>query len=548
MVREGPYANQTTSAQNAAASGAANASPLAKLRFPLLRAVMASELSGTSFMVTHQSFGAGPCKPPTTRSCANAVRTGLFHRLGPGNGTAGHSAITYPSLPLYAGEFLAVLAHVAAGNRDRESSMAASPVIRVRPRPGQSRPRRYARRAAVFLTILCLSRPSYGQDARIVTPMEIFDPERGDGVTLGGSFTALPFVDADAVYNSNIYNVADGEIDDIVFSLRPTLVVRTNLPRHEFSLRGSSEVRRHLETESENSEQFEAAGRARLDLASRTELSAEAGFRHLIERRGTAGDFFLTDEPVEFDQKFASVRLQRVGGFVEMTGEAQVAEFDYNDATLNGVEIDLSGRDASVRRARIRGSAPTGRNTRVFAEIGGNQVRYERNPATRNSSGYSLLAGMQVNLTDLLSLEAAGGYLRQNFKDPFVKSVGGLNFHLRGEWTPAPTWQISASADRLVDPSPRDAIPAIVRSSFRLGARKALSDRLLVSADAAVVDDDYRSTTLSERRFEVGTRAHYRLTRNVGVIGRLSYRDQNGKGGGRDYDGFTVGLGLRMAL
>ncbi|MXP41370.1 outer membrane beta-barrel protein [Altererythrobacter soli] len=393
-----------------------------------------------------------------------------------------------------------------------------------------------------------MSRPTYGQDPRIVTPMEIFDPERGDGIALSGGLTALPYVDADAVYNSNIYNLPANEIDDVVFSLRPTLVVRTTLPRHELSIRGSSEVRRHLDTESEDSEQFEAAARARLDLASRTELTVDAGFRHLIEPRGTAGDFFLTDEPVEFDQKFASVRLQRVGGFVEMTGEAQIAEFDYEDATLNGAPIDLSARDATVRRARVRGSAPTGRNTRVFVEVGGNQVRYERNPAIRNSSGYSLLGGMQVNLTDLLAVEAGVGYLHQKFKDPSVESVGGLNYHLRGEWTPGPTWQVIASADRLVDPSPRDAIPAIVRSSFRLGARKAVSDRLLVSAEAAVVDEDYRSTTLSERRFEVGTRAHYRLTDNVGLIGRLGYRNQNGKGGGRDYNGFAVGLGLRVAL
>jgi len=421
--------------------------------------------------------------------------------------------------------------------------------IRIKPGRGQRRPREWMFKSALTLACLVLSRPALADDAKVLTPVEIFDPEEGQGLPLGPNLVAFPELDGDVTYNSNVYNVPTNRIDDFIFSLRPQLFVRTALPRHELSVRASGDFERYADTTSENSDQYQFEGAGRLDLAERTELDADGGYRRGIEQRGTAGDVFLTDRPVEYNETYASLILQRTGGFVEMLGEADISHFDYENATLGGVPLDLSSRDVTLRRARLRASAPTGRNTRVFVEVSGNQVRYQHVGATpRDSDGFSLLAGVQRNVTDLITFEGAVGYIEQNFDDPAVKTVKGFNYHALLNWTPTPNWQVTASADRQIDRSPRVDVPAILRSSFRLEAKNAVSDRLLVSVDAGMEDETYRGSAEDDRRYFVDARLHYRLTNQVGLIAQVGYRTQNGTNGGRDYHGFTAGAGVRVAL
>jgi hypothetical protein len=424
------------------------------------------------------------------------------------------------------------------------------PAIRIKPAPDQRGRRPHRRlKGALLLPCLALARPAAAQDAKVVTPDEIFEPEQGAGLRLAPGLVALPELEGDATYNSNIYNVPANRTDDVVFSMRPALTVRTALPRHEFSIGAAGEFRRYADTTSENSDQFEVVGNGRLDLASRTQVDLDGGFRREIEQRGTAGDLFLTDRPVQYNQTFGGIRILRTGGFIEMLGEARISEFDYRNATLNGVPLDLSGRNVTIRRGRMRGSAPTGRNTRIFLELSGNQVRYQYPaPQPRNSSGFALLAGLQRNITDLLTLEAAGGYLQQDFKNPMVRTVKGINYHFLLSWTPTPSWQIDASADREIDHSPRQDIPAILRSTFRLQASRAVSDRLMLTGEGGVEDEDYRGSALKNRRYFINARAHYRLTDRIGLVAQAGYRTQNGKNGARDYHGFAASVGVRMAL
>jgi polysaccharide biosynthesis protein VpsM len=274
---------------------------------------------------------------------------------------------------------------------------------------------------------------------------------------------------------------------------------------------------------------------------------ADAGFRRGIEQRGTAGDQFLTDEPVAFDRQYAGLMVRRQGGFLELTGEGRIAEIDYSRVRAGGVSIDLSHRDAVVKRGRLRASAPSSKYSRVFAEVSINSVSYERSaPVLRDSKGYAVLAGMLLRLTDLVDLELGIGYIHQNFDNPAIKNVGAANFNLQVRWTPRPDWEVVAAANRAVDPSPQLDVPAIIRSDFSLEARKAISDRALVTAEAGFVDEKYQGSGRKDQRFHASIGVHYRLTDNVGLIARAGWRKQDGNALGRDYDGIAATVGARL--
>jgi polysaccharide biosynthesis protein VpsM len=436
----------------------------------------------------------------------------------------------------------AVLTSEAFQTRNPGSARA----IRIKPRAGQVRAKPMALRPFAVLICVFLSRPALAQTDEVITPMDLFEPERGDGVRIGPSLLLFPSVEGDVMYDSNVYNSGQVKLDDFVVSLRPRFSLRTDLPRHQFRLTGGTDIRRYADIDGENSEQFDIQGKGIFDLAQRTDVIADVGFRRGIEQRGTAGDQFLTDEPVAFDRTFGGLLVRRDGGFLELTAEGRIAETKYQDTTINGQPLDLSDRDTRVMRARIRSSAPSSHYSRIFVEASINKVDYLQSAILqRDSDGYALLAGMLLRLTDLVDLEVGVGYIRQNFDNPAVKDVSAINFHLQVEWTPRPDWQITAAADRVVDPSFRLDVPAIVRSDFSLEARKSIGDRLLVSVDLGVSEEKYQGSGRKDLRFNASADAHYRLTDNLGVIARVGWRQQDGNALGRDYNGVSATIGVR---
>ena len=422
-------------------------------------------------------------------------------------------------------------------------------VIRIKPRAGQVRAKPKALGPIAVMVCVLLSRPAHAQTKEIVTPFDLFEPERGDGVRISPSLLVFPSIENDVIYDSNVYNSSQVKLDDLIVSFRPRLTFLTDLPRHQFRLTAGTHIRRHAEIGDENSEQFDINGVGTFDLAQRTEIIADAGFRRGIEQRGTAGDQLLTDEPVAFDRISGGLLLRRNGGFIELTAEGRIAETKYNDTKINGVPLDISDRDTRVMRARIRGSAPSSHYSRIFLEASFNKVEYLQSPILqRDSDGYALLAGMLLRLTALVDLEVGVGYIRQNFENPTIKDVSAVNFHLQVNWTPRADWQITAAADRVVDPSFRLDVPAIVRSDFSVEARKAIGDRLLVSVDLGLSDEKYQGSGRKDLRFNASANAHYRLTDNLGLIARVGWRHQDGNALGRNYEGVTATLGLRARV
>jgi hypothetical protein len=426
----------------------------------------------------------------------------------------------------------------------------ADRAIRIRPLAGQVRATPKMLSPVAALACLLLSRPAFAQeDDKVVTPLELFEPERGEGFRIASSLVVFPSLEIDATYDTNIYNTGRNEIDDLAGSIRPRITLRTELPRHRFRLTAGADIRRYATIHDENSEQFDIQATGTVELADRTEVIAEGGFRRGIEQRGTAGDQFLTDRPVAFDHRFAGLLVQRRGGFLELLAEGRIATTSYRDTQVNGLRVSLSDRDSTVKRARIRGSAPSSHYSRAFVEASINKVSYDLSgPVQRNSHGYAVLAGLLVRLTNLIDLEVGAGYIHQKFDDPATKDVSAVNFLVRVEWTPRPDWEIVAAANRTVEPSPRLDVPAIVRSDFSLEARKAIRNRALVSAKIGFVKEKYQGSGREDGRVFASAGVNFRVTNNVGVVAQASWRKQDGNAFGREYDGFAATVGVRVRI
>lgn len=411
----------------------------------------------------------------------------------------------------------------------------------------QSRRPNWMIRLAIFGLAMSMSRTAMAQDQQVLTPIQMFEPEASPGVQIAPGVVARPLVVEGVTYDSNIYNIEHGGRSDEVFQLRPRLVVGTNLARHYLELSGGADIRRYAKFKDENSEAADVRARALFELGGWVNVEPEAGIARGVEQRGTAGDQFFTDRPVTYTRKYTQLDISRGQHKLEVALHGGISTTGYNDATVAGNPVDLSNRDFTTRNGSLQLALNLGSRLKLYTRAGGNQLAYRTVASKfRNSSGYAVMGGLMFEITRLIDVDAGLGYIHQSFKSGAYQPVNAIDYHLVANWTPQPSWLVSATAQRAFDGSPLANVAAIFRTTFRLEAKHAPSDRVLIGVSASHTNEAYRGIDRTDRRFQADLAVHYRLTPNIGVVAGAGYRKQGGGNSGRRYEGAAVSLALRV--
>ncbi|WP_169829174.1 outer membrane beta-barrel protein [Tsuneonella mangrovi] len=406
---------------------------------------------------------------------------------------------------------------------------------------------RWVRSMGLFIVASIASRPAVAQTVNPdLTPVDLFVPEHGDGVRITPGFILYPAVETTIDFDSNIYNVESSKRSDAIGHIRPSLVLDSDFTRHSIELDAGADIKRYANNSAENAEAYYVDLKSRLDLAGLVTVRPEAGAARGYEQRGTAGDQFLTDKPVTYHRRYVGVEVARDRGILGLTARGRITTLSYDDASVGGLPIDLSDRDVTLRSVSLRARYRLHEGYSTFIEGGLSQVDYRTTVgAQRNSHGYSILAGVQFQPSAMIDIEAGAGYLQQDFDDPAFTPVKALNYRLSANWIPRRDWAVRAEVRRDVDPSPRFDTAAIFRTQYIAGVQHSMGDRMLVGAEAAAVTEDYRGIVRSDQYYRVGVSARYRLNDRVGLTAQAGYRSQDG---GRNYGGFSAGIGVRIAV
>lgn len=405
-----------------------------------------------------------------------------------------------------------------------------------------------ALRIALLIAAVSSPRVIYAQSQHDVAPETVLEPVRQNGVRVGNGFLLVSDFRLGGEYDSNVYNTPTGKRDDLSVVIAPKATLRSNWSRHEVSLDLESEVRRYRDLKAENSEQYSVAANSLLELGYNIDVRARAGFARRIERRGTSGDDFLTDAPVEYDETFARLEVSRSGNRLGLKADAAITKRDFNAASINDAPIDLSSRDLTIMRGSARADLRISDRTRTFIEGRINTIDYSLDsPIDKDSDGLSALAGIHHEITGNSSIEIAAGYMEQHFDNPNFASYKGVNYSLDLDWLPRPQLRLTASAARTMRRSPFQNVPVVIESDFRIQAEKSFHDSVFLRAQASHTRENYREINRTDKRWAVGAEAEYRLTRNLGAFAGTSYRKQTSNGG-RQYSGFRISFGVRMVL
>lgn len=422
---------------------------------------------------------------------------------------------------------------------------------------------RFLRRGAVLSGLCAAAVPAWAQNAAPPRPASrtLADVAASEAVTarprpdydaLGidaGGFRLFPTLQIQAGYDDNIYNIDTDKVSDGLVRLAPRLTAQSNWSRHSLSLTGGGQFERYFDRTTENNDQYDIGAEGRLDALNTVAINGGASYARRVEPRGTLGDILVGGERIRYD--LATARLSSTSAFGRLlfTAGGTFSHFNYLPVRINGTSVTQDYRDRDEATALLRADYVVGPGLRVFVSGNFNDQNYRQTfaGADQDSKGFAVLGGMVFGVNEFISGEVGIGYLKQYYRQPGLRDIGGFSYNARAIWNPTPLLTVTGTAARSIQQSPFVAQSGIVQDSVSLNLDYELLRNLIVSGTGQFVSNDYQEFSRSDRLWSLEARARYLMNRWMEATLSLNHRFQTTSNAlGREYAGSNILLGITL--
>lgn len=366
------------------------------------------------------------------------------------------------------------------------------------------------------------------------------------GIDLGG-FTMYPKLSVAAGYDDNIYGTED-KTGSALVTTAPSLEFASNWGRNSADIHLRYERDEYIANDSESTSEFSLTSTGRIDVDHASAITLTLNAADLYESRTAPDSVASLARPVEYDLITSGVAAYREFGRFRLEGSVTNNYYSYyNTPLLNGAIEQESLRDEDAISETLRLSYALSPNFAAFVQINPNQSQFlSQQPITSaslNSNGYSALAGVNLQLTHLLTADVGLGYLSQSYADPAIESVTGLAFNVSVQYFPTQLITVGLHADHSIQGSGVPGTPASDVNEGSLTLDYELLRNVIISPQLGLSKYDYPGTSLSSTRFTAGLNASYLINRWLGLSASYRYVNQSSSGSTGEV-GVLEGVGI----
>lgn len=362
-----------------------------------------------------------------------------------------------------------------------------------------------------------------------------------------GAFLILPSLDASAGYNDNVFATDGDEDSDWYQDYEPRLRVRSDWTRHAVQALAHARIRRYDTFDDEDYEDWDVRGEGRLDIGRASELLAEIAHEDRHEDRAAPEDLGL-DERTRYKVNSGELALNHPRGNWTFGARAQIADYDFEE-TESAPAGFLVGdaRDRQRRRGEVRAAYSFRPGYGAFLRGGWNQQRYDDPTAAgvnRDSDGFDVGAGLDLDLTDLLFGEAFVGYRKQNYDADVFETRQGLALAVDLTWNPTLLTSVHFAANRDVQETVVAGASGYTRSRLTLELDHELLRSLILTGGVDALRRSYGDSERREELLQLRAGARYIANRYVQLRLQVVHRMQDGEDGGREFDQLLIEPGI----
>lgn len=363
-----------------------------------------------------------------------------------------------------------------------------------------------------------------------------------------GAWMFDPAVTAGGIYDSNVFASNASKESDLAARLGASLRALTLWERHGIELEAaalSTLYRRHS-----GLDQTDASlkGQAHVDIDHATALLARFEAAYLHEAVGSLTSPAGAARPTPYGLFSGDVTLRREFGRLTASMGLRADSYDFGSTVAqNGTTISQDARDGQIYAVHGRLDYAFSAKSAIFAAVEGNARRLRGTPdQSFNSDGYRALAGVDVELTHLLTGEFAGGYLEQRFASAAVGTVQGPSYRAMLTWSPSRRLDIYVDAEQLVTTAADTTLTAVLANAAQVGLDYELRRNVVLSVAATYEKDGFRGLPRSDKNYILDARLKY-LMNNISSLALLyRYQRRDSSQAEFDFEKHQIGIAARV--
>jgi hypothetical protein len=359
-------------------------------------------------------------------------------------------------------------------------------------------------------------------------------------------------LEAGAEYNDNIFATRNGEVDDLLLSVRPSANFTLGDQKNRITLSGSGELGRYIDNDGEDYDDWQIGLNGRSQLSSDITLVAGGDYRWDHESRASPEAVNGT-EPTEYQRAYGFAGLLVRAKPITARFVGTVNRFDFDDVNSLAGVINNDDRDRTQYEIGARLGYPLGTGSEIFVQAAYDKRDYEQTVDDfgyyRYSDGFTVAVGARHQLTSRLSGELFVGYLQQDYRDVRFSDISTVDFGAIVDWRGPAGLSASFRVDRSVEETTLPGASSYMLTAGSFSVKANPHPRISVGLGLRGSHYDYRGVERSESVLSGNLWSRYYLSPHLYVGADYTLAERSSNAAGFDYDQnrfmFRIGAELK---
>lgn len=328
------------------------------------------------------------------------------------------------------------------------------------------------------------------------------------GIRLG-SFDFHPLMAFGSEYDSNIFkrNSAN-EVGSYVAHFNPGFMVNSDWSRHALNASVKTDLTVYSsQPENNNYQDVFVSLDGRLDVLKDSFFETTYNFNSIHEDRGSA-DQRGGKTPTFYSVNYLNLAYQHKFNRLSLKPEFSVSRYDYQDTmTSLGFSLQNHTRNRWEYKPSLRVGFELKPGYEAFTKFVWQSVDYNKEVITgyantvlngapiesynRNSSGYNILAGMEFDLTSVITGDVSIGYLSRDYADNQLQTISGVNGFVNLLWQPTELTGVLFNFTRDIQETTQSGVAGMFITSPSVTITHELRRNIILSAGTSYSYNEY---------------------------------------------------------
>jgi hypothetical protein len=372
-------------------------------------------------------------------------------------------------------------------------------------------------------------------------------PEYDPLGVLAGPYIFYPSLEVGVEYDSNIFSTPNAT-DDGAFVVSPTLIAKSQFTRHMLNFEAGLDHRFYFENSSEDRTDAYARLDGRVDVRSDLSIATEAGAAYLHEDRSSSSIPGAAAEPPAYKLYDANAVVTKIFNRLRLASGAAIEYYDYDDVdAIGGGKIDQDFRDGLIYRIISDATYQFSPGYSAFLRSEANWRHFEDTPTTnRDSQGFNILAGLEMDLTRIVRGRVGAGYFWQDYDAANLRTIDGWSYLIGLEWMPTPLFTVNLLGESKVAETTIVGASGRVDRSLALVVDYEFRRNVIISPYAKYTHQSFEGSTREDDLFEVGVDVDYLINRHLSASFEYDYENRSSDVAAVDFDSHRVGVFMKV--